>query len=115
MQNEQAFHSLSEKSSNVLVFLEVDVDDSPGVASQCEAKYMPTFQFFKKGQKVSEFSFLFFSSHLSLSFFSFLLFYMSDLMTRAHFLSGARPGKVSSLRGALGGKVTRVRKRAGAF
>lgn len=78
MQNEQAFHSLSEKSSNVLVFLEVDVDDSPGVASQCEAKYMPTFQFFKKGQKVSEFSFLFLSS------LSFFLFFPSFLHVRPH-------------------------------
>ncbi|XP_022356920.1 thioredoxin isoform X2 [Enhydra lutris kenyoni] len=26
------------------------------VASECEVKCMPTFQFFKKGQKVSEFS-----------------------------------------------------------
>ncbi|VCX43107.1 unnamed protein product [Gulo gulo] len=63
------FHSLLEKSSNVLVFLEVDVDDSPSVASQCEAKYMPTFQFLKKGQKVSEFPFLFLSLFLFLSFF----------------------------------------------
>ncbi|XP_032163454.1 thioredoxin isoform X1 [Mustela erminea] len=45
------FHSLSEKYSNV-VFLEVDVDDCQDVASECEVKCMPTFQFFKKGQKV---------------------------------------------------------------
>uniref|UniRef100_A0A673V904 Thioredoxin domain-containing protein n=1 Tax=Suricata suricatta TaxID=37032 RepID=A0A673V904_SURSU len=61
------FHSLSEKYSNV-VFLEVDVDDcqcpevswdkrpclvylAMDVASECEVKCMPTFQFFKKGQK----------------------------------------------------------------
>uniref|UniRef100_A0A452URX7 Thioredoxin n=1 Tax=Ursus maritimus TaxID=29073 RepID=A0A452URX7_URSMA len=53
------FHSLSEKYSNV-VFLEVDVDDSitlvEDVAAECEVKCMPTFQFFKKGQKVGEFS-----------------------------------------------------------
>uniref|UniRef100_A0A8D1FYE6 Thioredoxin n=1 Tax=Sus scrofa TaxID=9823 RepID=A0A8D1FYE6_PIG len=69
------FHSLSEKYSNV-VFLEVDVDDcqitagtgklahrtsnrkqeKKDVASECEVKCMPTFQFFKKGQKVGEFS-----------------------------------------------------------
>uniref|UniRef100_A0A8C0N102 Thioredoxin n=1 Tax=Canis lupus familiaris TaxID=9615 RepID=A0A8C0N102_CANLF len=47
--------SLSEKYSNV-VFLEVDVDDCQDVASECEVKCMPTFQFFKKGQKVGEFS-----------------------------------------------------------
>ena len=46
------FHSLSEKYTNV-PFLEVDVDD---FASECEVKCMPTFQFFKKGQKVGEFS-----------------------------------------------------------
>ena len=49
-------HSLSEKSSNMVVFLEADLDDSPDVASHCEAKYTPTFQFFKNGQKVNEFS-----------------------------------------------------------
>nr|AQY45784.1 TrxRFP1 thioredoxin biosensor [synthetic construct] len=49
------FHSLSEKYSNV-IFLEVDVDDSQDVASESEVKSMPTFQFFKKGQKVGEFS-----------------------------------------------------------
>ncbi|EPQ03674.1 Thioredoxin [Myotis brandtii] len=49
------FHSLSEKYSNV-VFLEIDVDDCQDVAAECEVKCMPTFQFFKKGQKVGEFS-----------------------------------------------------------
>uniref|UniRef100_A0A8C6B5E0 Thioredoxin n=1 Tax=Monodon monoceros TaxID=40151 RepID=A0A8C6B5E0_MONMO len=49
------FHSLSEKNSNV-VFLKVDVDDCHGVASECEVKCMATFQFFKKEQKVGEFS-----------------------------------------------------------
>ncbi|XP_006167820.1 thioredoxin-like isoform X1 [Tupaia chinensis] len=49
------FHSLSEKYSNVLC-LEVDVDDCQDEASECEVKCMPTFQFFKKGQKVGEFS-----------------------------------------------------------
>ncbi|KAL1778346.1 thioredoxin [Sigmodon hispidus] len=49
------YHSLSEKYSNV-VFLEVDVDDCQYVAAECEVKCMPTFQFYKKGQKVGEFS-----------------------------------------------------------
>ncbi|KAL1776897.1 thioredoxin [Sigmodon hispidus] len=49
------YHSLSEKYSNV-VFLEVDVDDCQDVAAECEVKCMPTFQFYKKGQKVGEFS-----------------------------------------------------------
>uniref|UniRef100_A0A2I3HZV8 Thioredoxin domain-containing protein n=1 Tax=Nomascus leucogenys TaxID=61853 RepID=A0A2I3HZV8_NOMLE len=48
-------YPLSGKYSNV-IFLEVDVDDCQDVASECEAKCMPTFQFFKKGQKVGEFS-----------------------------------------------------------
>uniref|UniRef100_A0A452SIQ5 Thioredoxin domain-containing protein n=1 Tax=Ursus americanus TaxID=9643 RepID=A0A452SIQ5_URSAM len=52
---EPFFHYLSEKSSNV-VFLQVDVDDSWEVASEYESRYRPTFQFFKKGQNVSEFS-----------------------------------------------------------
>lgn len=49
------FHSLCEKYSNV-VFLEVDVDDCQDVAADCEVKCMPTFQFYKKGEKVGEFS-----------------------------------------------------------
>ncbi|XP_045152471.1 thioredoxin [Echinops telfairi] len=49
------YHSLCEKYGNV-VFLEVDVDDCQDVASECEVKCMPTFQFYKKGQKVGEFS-----------------------------------------------------------
>ncbi|MBO8905147.1 thioredoxin, partial [Staphylococcus aureus] len=49
------FHSLCDKYSNV-VFLEVDVDDCQDVAADCEVKCMPTFQFYKKGQKVGEFS-----------------------------------------------------------
>ncbi|XP_063481965.1 thioredoxin-like [Symphalangus syndactylus] len=56
------FHSLFEKYSN-MVFSEVHVADCQDVASECEVKCMPTFQFFfcclfffKKGQKVGEFS-----------------------------------------------------------
>uniref|UniRef100_A0A2K5FAH6 Thioredoxin domain-containing protein n=1 Tax=Aotus nancymaae TaxID=37293 RepID=A0A2K5FAH6_AOTNA len=44
------------KPSSNVVFLEVDVGDRQDVASECEVKRMPTFQFFKKGQKVGEFS-----------------------------------------------------------
>ncbi|XP_072875663.1 thioredoxin-like [Chlorocebus sabaeus] len=51
------FHSLSEKYSN-MVFFEVHVADCQDVASECEVKCIPTFQFlfFFKGQKVGEFS-----------------------------------------------------------
>uniref|UniRef100_A0A2K6UNL7 Thioredoxin domain-containing protein n=1 Tax=Saimiri boliviensis boliviensis TaxID=39432 RepID=A0A2K6UNL7_SAIBB len=34
----------------------LDVDDRQDVTSEYEVKCMPTFQFFKKGQKVGEFS-----------------------------------------------------------
>ncbi|XP_034785712.1 thioredoxin-like [Pan paniscus] len=50
------FHSLSEKYSN-MVFFEVHVADCQDVASECEVKCMPTFQFFVvEGTKVGEFS-----------------------------------------------------------
>ncbi|XP_045144560.1 thioredoxin-like [Echinops telfairi] len=48
-------HSLCEKYGKV-VFLEVDVDDCQDVASECEVKCMPAFQFCKKGHRVGEFS-----------------------------------------------------------
>ncbi|XP_045142474.1 thioredoxin-like [Echinops telfairi] len=48
-------HSLCEKYGNA-IFLEVDVDDCQDVASEREVKCMPAFQFYKKGQKVGEFS-----------------------------------------------------------
>ncbi|XP_069736683.1 thioredoxin [Phaenicophaeus curvirostris] len=49
------YHNLSEKFSNV-VFLEVDVDDAQDVATHCDVKCMPTFQFYKQAKKVQEFS-----------------------------------------------------------
>lgn len=49
------FHSLSENYSTV-VFLKGDVYDYQDVTSECEVICMPAFQFFKKGQKVDEFS-----------------------------------------------------------
>ncbi|NXV81124.1 THIO protein, partial [Atlantisia rogersi] len=49
------FHSLGEKYSNV-VFIEIDVDDAQDVAAHCDVKCMPTFQFYKGGKKVQEFS-----------------------------------------------------------
>ncbi|NP_001085522.1 MGC80314 protein S homeolog [Xenopus laevis] len=38
------------------VFLKVDVDDAQDVAAHCDVKCMPTFQFYKNGIKVDEFS-----------------------------------------------------------
>ncbi|KAF7244660.1 Thioredoxin [Varanus komodoensis] len=49
------YHSLVEKYPDV-IFIEVDVDDAQDVAANCEVKCMPTFQFYKNGQKVAEFS-----------------------------------------------------------
>ncbi|NXY47580.1 THIO protein, partial [Ceuthmochares aereus] len=49
------FHSLAEKYVNV-VFIEIDVDDAQDVATHCDVKCMPTFQFYKQGNKVQEFS-----------------------------------------------------------
>ncbi|KAG7241509.1 hypothetical protein INR49_025553 [Caranx melampygus] len=39
-----------------VIFLKVDVDDAQDVAQECEIKCMPTFQFYKNGSKVDEFS-----------------------------------------------------------
>ncbi|XP_061874238.1 thioredoxin [Colius striatus] len=49
------FHGLVEKYGDV-VFIEVDVDDAQDVATHCDVKCMPTFQFYKSGKKVQEFS-----------------------------------------------------------
>ncbi|XP_065717004.1 thioredoxin [Patagioenas fasciata] len=49
------FHSLCEKYDGV-VFIEIDVDDAQDVATHCDVKCMPTFQFYKNGKKVQEFS-----------------------------------------------------------
>ncbi|XP_062480232.1 thioredoxin-like [Pezoporus occidentalis] len=49
------FHSLCEKYGDV-VFIEIDVDDAQDVAAHCDVKCMPTFQFYKNGKKVQEFS-----------------------------------------------------------
>nr|XP_015201269.1 PREDICTED: thioredoxin [Lepisosteus oculatus] len=49
------FKDLAKKYTDV-VFLKVDVDDAQDVASHCEIKCMPTFQFYKNGIKVDEFA-----------------------------------------------------------
>uniref|UniRef100_A0A8K9XAJ9 Thioredoxin domain-containing protein n=1 Tax=Oncorhynchus mykiss TaxID=8022 RepID=A0A8K9XAJ9_ONCMY len=45
------FKGLSENYQSV-VFLKVDVDDAPDVASFCDIKCMPTFHFYKNQKKV---------------------------------------------------------------
>nr|ACM09596.1 Thioredoxin [Salmo salar] len=51
------FKGLSEKPENSnVVFLKVDVDDAADVAQHCEIKCMPTFHFYKNGEKVDDFS-----------------------------------------------------------
>uniref|UniRef100_A0A3Q0RYL9 Thioredoxin domain-containing protein n=1 Tax=Amphilophus citrinellus TaxID=61819 RepID=A0A3Q0RYL9_AMPCI len=42
-------------NSNV-IFLKVDVDEAEDVSSFCKISCMPTFQFYKNGAKVHEFS-----------------------------------------------------------
>ncbi|XP_075884437.1 thioredoxin b [Nelusetta ayraudi] len=39
-----------------VVFLKVDVDDAADVSENCEISCMPTFHFYKNGEKVFEFS-----------------------------------------------------------
>ncbi|XP_067839667.1 thioredoxin-like [Heptranchias perlo] len=49
------FHELAEKNPSV-IFCEVDVDDAADIAEICAIKCMPTFLFYKNGEKVFEFS-----------------------------------------------------------
>ncbi|XP_071385751.1 thioredoxin-like [Centroberyx affinis] len=49
------FEALSKEHTDC-VFLKVDVDDAADVASACKIQSMPTFHFYKKGNKVGEFS-----------------------------------------------------------
>ncbi|XP_056156473.1 thioredoxin [Lampris incognitus] len=51
------FLAMSKKPENKnVIFLKVDVDEAQDVASHCGIKCMPTFFFYKKGEKVDEFS-----------------------------------------------------------
>ncbi|XP_034532154.1 thioredoxin-like isoform X2 [Notolabrus celidotus] len=51
------FEALSKKPENSnVVFLKVDVDDASEVAQECKVNSMPTFQFYKNGEKIEEFS-----------------------------------------------------------
>ncbi|KAJ1217987.1 hypothetical protein NDU88_005574 [Pleurodeles waltl] len=49
------FEKLSNDHQDV-VFLKVDVDDAQDVAQHCDIKCMPTFHFYKNGQKIDDFS-----------------------------------------------------------
>ncbi|KAG8130466.1 hypothetical protein E2320_017146, partial [Naja naja] len=44
------FHSMVDKYPDV-VFIEIDVDDAQDVATHCDVKCMPTFQFYKNNEK----------------------------------------------------------------
>ncbi len=49
------FHELADQEHDV-VFMQVDVDDNSETAEQCGIESMPTFQFYKNGSKVHQFS-----------------------------------------------------------
>ena len=48
---------MSRESENAdVVFVKVDVDENEEVSQACEISCMPTFHFYKNGNKVHEFS-----------------------------------------------------------
>ncbi|XP_068127449.1 thioredoxin-like [Hyperolius riggenbachi] len=49
------FEDMSKQYPDVL-FIKVDVDDAQDVSTFCSVSCMPTFQFYKDGKKVDEFS-----------------------------------------------------------
>jgi thioredoxin-like negative regulator of GroEL len=48
------YASMSDNYVGRMTFAKVDVDAVPAVAQVCGVSAMPTFQFFKNGQKVDE-------------------------------------------------------------
>ncbi|XP_045920356.1 thioredoxin-like [Micropterus dolomieu] len=51
------FEDESQKPENAnVIFLKVDVDEAKDVSRSCKIRCMPTFQFYKNGVKVDEFS-----------------------------------------------------------
>lgn len=49
------FHQMAKDNTDV-VFLSVDVDEQEDIAAECEIEAMPTFHFYKNGEKVDSFS-----------------------------------------------------------
>ncbi|XP_037531672.1 thioredoxin [Nematolebias whitei] len=50
------FEELSIRYKGQVIFLKVDVDEVADLCQQCGIRSMPTFQFYKNGKKVHEFS-----------------------------------------------------------
>nr|XP_046237499.1 thioredoxin [Scatophagus argus] len=51
------FEELSRHSENKnVIFLKVDVDEAQDVSEHCKISCMPTFHFYRNGEKVGEFS-----------------------------------------------------------
>ncbi|GLD72717.1 thioredoxin-like protein [Lates japonicus] len=51
------YEELSKDANNKnVIFLKVDVDEVQDLCARCKIRSMPTFQFYKKGEKVEEFS-----------------------------------------------------------
>lgn len=50
------FESMSTEYASNAIFVKVDVDVMEKLAQQCGIRAMPTFQFYKNGEKVDEFS-----------------------------------------------------------
>uniref|UniRef100_A0A669BH40 Thioredoxin n=1 Tax=Oreochromis niloticus TaxID=8128 RepID=A0A669BH40_ORENI len=51
------YEKMAAESENAnVIFLKVDVDAARDVSSSCGIRSMPTFHFYKNGQKVHEFS-----------------------------------------------------------
>jgi thioredoxin 1 len=49
------YHELNDQFNNVL-FLKIDVDDNEETTHECDISSMPTFQFYKNQEKITQFS-----------------------------------------------------------